>query len=99
MPTCKYCGSKWSWFDSIKQLFRFRKSMKCNHCGEIQYQSSSSRNKTSLFVLSPIIIIPLSILFNLSPTSILLVELALIVAVLFIMPFFLKLTEKDEPMW
>ncbi|WML44600.1 TIGR04104 family putative zinc finger protein [Neobacillus sp. PS3-40] len=99
MLTCKKCGGKLSWFDSIKQLFRFRKSMKCNHCGEIQYQSTSSRNITSLFVLFPIITIPLSVLFNLSPTSVLLVEVAIIVAVIFLMPFFLKLTDKDEPTW
>ena len=99
MPTCKNCGRKWSWFDSIKKLLRFRKKMKCNHCGEIQYQSTSSRNTTSLFVLFPIITIPFSVLFNLSPTSVLLLELAIIVVVILLMPFFLKLTDKDEPIW
>ncbi|MGG3891756.1 TIGR04104 family putative zinc finger protein [Metabacillus fastidiosus] len=99
MPTCQNCRKKWSWFDSIKKLFTFRKSMKCNHCGEIQYQSSSSRNKTSLFVLLPIITIPFSVMFDLSLNFVLLLELILILVVLFVIPLFLKLTDKEEPLW
>lgn len=99
MPTCQNCGKKWSWFDSIKKLLTFRKSMKCNHCGKIQYQSASSRNITSLLVLFPIITIPFSIMFNLSLASALLLELALILVVLFVIPLFLKLTNIEEPLW
>ncbi|MDQ1143853.1 CXXC-20-CXXC protein [Bacillus sp. SORGH_AS 510] len=99
MPTCQKCRKNWTWFDSIKKLLIFRKSMKCNHCGEIQYQSSSSRNKTSLFVLLPIITIPFSVIFDLSLNTVLLLELILIVVVLFAMPLFLKLTDKEEPLW
>jgi CXXC-20-CXXC protein len=99
MPTCQNCREKWSWFDSIKNLFTFRKSMKCSHCGEIQYQSRSSRNTTSLFILLPMIILPFSVIFNLSSSSELLLELVLIPVVIFITPFFLKLSDKDEPLW
>ncbi|CRK83308.1 TIGR04104 family putative zinc finger protein [Neobacillus massiliamazoniensis] len=99
MPTCQNCEKKWSWFDSIKKLLKFRKSMKCSHCGEIQYQSKSSRNTTSLFILLPMIILPFSVIFNLSSSSELLWELVFIPVVIFITPFFLKLSDKNEPLW
>lgn len=99
MPTCQNCGREWSWFDTIKKLVTFRKSMKCNHCEEVQYQSASSRNTTSLFHLLPISMIPLSVMFNLSVSSVLLLELAIILPILFVMPLFLKLTNKEEPLW
>lgn len=99
MPTCQNCREKWSWLDSIKKILTFRKSMKCNHCEEIQYQSKSSRNATSLLALFPIITIPVTVMFNLSLTSMLILELPIILLVLFTMPLFLKLSEKDEPLW
>jgi CXXC-20-CXXC protein len=99
MPTCQNCGKKWSWIDSLKKLVTFRKSLKCHHCGKIQYQSTSSRNITSLFTLLPIITIPFSIMFHLSLTSVILLELAYILGVLFVMPLFLKLSNIEEPLW
>ena len=73
--------------------------MICNHCGEIQYQSTTSRNTTSLLVLLPISTLPFSIMFDLSPISVLLLGLALIFVALFVMPLLLKLTDKEEPLW
>ena len=99
MPICQSCGRKWSWFDSLKKLLTFRISMKCNHCGEIQYQSTSSRSIISLFVLFPIISIPFSVMFDLSVPNAILLELSLILVVLFVLPLFLKLTNKKEPLW
>ncbi|MEH7380407.1 TIGR04104 family putative zinc finger protein [Bacillus sp. JJ1533] len=99
MPTCQNCKRKWSWFDSIKKLLTFRKRMKCNHCREIQYQSTSSRNTTSLLVLLPISTIPFSVMFDLSPISVLLLGLTLMLVALFVMPLLLKLTDKEEPLW
>ncbi|MGX9134924.1 TIGR04104 family putative zinc finger protein [Rummeliibacillus sp. JY-2-4R] len=99
MTICQNCGKKWTWFDSLKKLLVVNTSMKCHHCGEIQYQSSSSRNTISLFILFPIIIIPVSILYDLSLTSVLLLEFALILMVLLVVPLFLKLTNNKEPLW
>nr|WP_147535964.1 TIGR04104 family putative zinc finger protein [Bacillus marasmi] len=99
MPICQNCGTKWSWFSSIKKLLTFRKSMKCSHCGKIQYQSASSRNTTSLVILFPLITIPITVLFDLSLISIFLLDIPLFFLSLLIMPLFLKLTDKDEPLW
>ncbi|MEH7379161.1 TIGR04104 family putative zinc finger protein [Bacillus sp. JJ1533] len=99
MPTCQNCKRKWSWFDSIKKLLIFRKRMKSNHCGEIQYQSTSSRNTTSLLILLPISTIPFSVMFDLSPIAVLLLGLALMIVALFAVPLLLKLTDKEEPLW
>ncbi|WP_342780883.1 TIGR04104 family putative zinc finger protein [Bacillus marasmi] len=99
VPICQNCGTKWSWFSSIKKLLTFRKSMKCSHCGKIQYQSASSRNTTSLVILFPLITIPITVLFDLSLISIFLLDIPLFFLSLLIMPLFLKLTDKDEPLW
>ncbi|MED4402500.1 TIGR04104 family putative zinc finger protein [Metabacillus fastidiosus] len=99
MPVCQNCTRKWSWFDSLKNLLTFRNSMKCNHCGEIQYQSRSSRTRMSLFFCLPILILPFSVMFHLSLTSVLWLEIAFVLITLSIMPLFLKLTNKDEPLW
>lgn len=99
MPTCQNCGNKWSWFDSIKKLITFRKSMKCRHCGEFQFQSAASRNITTFLVLIPLITIPFSVMFQLNLTFSLLLEAVILLVALSIMPLFLKLTSKDEPLW
>lgn len=99
MPTCQNCKEKWSWFDSFKKLLTFPKRMKCNHCGEIQYQSASSRYTTSSLGLLPISTIPFSVIFDLSPISVLIMGLCLMLVALFVMPLLLKLTDKEEPLW
>ncbi|QFK71460.1 hypothetical protein F7984_09535 [Pradoshia sp. D12] len=99
MPTCQNCGSKWSWNDSFKKLASFRKNMKCNDCGANQYQSMYSRKITSIVVLFPLITIPITVLFNLSLTFVIIIELVLMLVVLLSMPLFLQLTDKEEPLW
>ncbi|WP_338471638.1 hypothetical protein R4Z10_02370 [Niallia sp. XMNu-256] len=96
MPICQNCKRKWSWLDSMKKLLTFRRSMKCNHCGAIQYQSIPSRNMTSLLVLFPIMIIPIAQIFDLSLLSLLFLDLALALVALIIMPLLLKLTDREE---
>ncbi|HWO75388.1 MAG TPA: TIGR04104 family putative zinc finger protein [Bacillus sp. (in: firmicutes)] len=99
MPTCQYCKSKWTWFDSLKNVMSFRKKMFCRYCGNYQYQSKSSRNKISLLVTLPVLLLPFSVVFNWSISSVLLLHFVLIMAVFGILPFFLQLSKHDEPLW
>lgn len=99
MCTCQKCGGKWSWYDAMKKAFRFRKEMTCSHCGEIQYQSKTSRNTTSLLLLLPLLMIPINAMFGLSITSALIVELTLLIIMLLISPRFLTVTNEEEPFW
>ena len=99
MPTCQKCQSKWSWLDSILKLLSFRKTMKCKNCGEKYYQSTSSRKITSMIVLFPLLTIPITVLFNLTLPTILVIELFLVLVALSLMPLFLKLSDTEEPLW
>ena len=99
MPTCQSCERKWTWLYTIKQILRFRKRMNCQHCREIQYETKSSKNKVMLFIFLPFIINPLCIIYDISKISILLIDIGLIVGLLFTIPFILKLSNKEEPLW
>ena len=73
--------------------------MNCQHCREIQYETKSSKNKVMLFIFLPFIINPLCIIYDISKISILLIDIGLIVGLLFTIPFILKLSNKEEPLW
>ena len=99
VPTCLNCGVTWSWFDSVKKLSSLKKTMHCKYCGETFYQSTSSRKTISMIVLFPLLTIPISVLFNFTLITVLVLEVILILTVLSIIPLFLKITEKEEPLW
>ncbi|WP_110926356.1 TIGR04104 family putative zinc finger protein [Bacillus massiliglaciei] len=99
MPTCQCCGKKWSWAESMKKLVTFRKEMKCPYCGEAQYQSTASRNTIVLLSLIPVIILPLSVLFQLPLVTMICLDAVLLLLIWMLMPIFLKITDKDEPLW
>jgi len=100
VPTCQNCGAEWSWKQTFKAMMRFSISMVCPHCGEKQYESVSSKRKTMLIGMLPI---PLVFIFPY--ISGMTVWIALILAIMVstvmmsIMPFFLKLSNEEEPYW
>jgi len=55
MPTCQNCDTRWSWKQTFKTMFTLDTAKICPYCGEKQYVTSRTRNKT--FVLTFIIII------------------------------------------
>ncbi|WP_455662596.1 TIGR04104 family putative zinc finger protein [Pradoshia sp.] len=99
MPTCRSCGKSWTWSISLKRILSFRQTMICPHCQKSQYQAHSSRFKTSGVILIPTLLLPVYIMFELSITTALFIELAIMIAALFVLPFFLELSNQDEPMW
>ncbi|WP_121610613.1 TIGR04104 family putative zinc finger protein [Mesobacillus foraminis] len=100
MPVCKHCGAKWSWSDTLKRSWTFRRGMRCRNCKKKQYQTRSSRKKTSLIAgLIPVILIPAASLFDLAPVSILALGMVLGILCIGVMPFFFELTSKEEPLW
>ncbi|WP_083392048.1 TIGR04104 family putative zinc finger protein [Bacillus sp. MUM 13] len=97
MPICQNCGNEWSWYYTVKQLLTFHKSMKCNHCGKIQYERKASRYTTISFLL-PLVIISIifSIVFDLSISIVVLLSIALLIIVILLHPFSIKLSDKEE---
>lgn len=99
MPKCTHCQYKWSWRDALTKQFTLKRAMNCPHCQKQQYQTRSSRQKAGLLNVIPLLLLPLSTIFDLSISVALGIMLLLFTAVLMAMPFFLELKEEDEPLW
>jgi len=97
MPTCQNCGWRWSWKDTITQVFRIK--LRCPYCESVQYLSAKSRVRASLLYL-PVLIIQFFLLtFHLSYPSIIGIDVILLALVTVHMPFIYKLSNEEEPLW
>lgn len=99
MPICQNCKKRWSWSKTMKQIFRFRTKMNCYHCGDMQFQTQNSKYYQSMFTLLPLIFTPLIIVFNLSTIIFILINIVIIIGVILSLPFILKLSNDEEPLW
>lgn len=93
MPVCQKCGNTWTWGQTMKSMFR----MRCPHCRTKQYQSAASRNKNFLFVIIPILMIPINVWFEISIVVAVTVGVILSMIILSVYPFLLKLSNEEEP--
>lgn len=99
MPICKNCGHKWSWKDTFVKMFSLKNKLTCSYCNSNQYVSKKSKNQLSLFtIVVSLIYIPL-VSFGVSIGYIFTWGLITYVLTSICMPFFIRLSEKDEPMW
>ncbi|MHA6252485.1 TIGR04104 family putative zinc finger protein [Oceanobacillus sp. CAU 1775] len=93
MPVCQNCGKTWTWKQTMKTMFR----MRCPNCRAKQYQSAASRNKSFLFVLILILMIPIKVWFDLPLIVGISITAFLVMIILIVYPFFLKLSNEEEP--
>lgn len=93
MPTCQSCGEKWTWKQTIKTLFR----LKCPYCGKRQYESASSRKKSGLFVLISLVLVPINAWLDFSIGIALILISIITIIIIGLLPFILKLSNKEEP--
>ncbi|MGJ9460661.1 TIGR04104 family putative zinc finger protein [Oceanobacillus sp. CF4.6] len=93
MPTCQSCGKKWTWGQTIRTIFR----LKCTYCGKRQYESASSRKKSGLFALIPLLILPLNVWLDLSIGTALIFIVILSTIIIALIPFNLELSNEEEP--
>src|SRR5699024_1681375 len=97
MPTCQHCGNEWTWGETLKSMWRI--AMKCPYCGEKQYQSAESRKQLAKFGAIPV---PFALILPLMDITILMAAgflLIVLLAVFSVCPFFLKLSNEQEPYW
>lgn len=99
MPTCQKCKQKWSWWQTMKNIFSFRAALTCPVCHETQYLSTQYRKQTTIIsvLLGPVIIFG-GIYFGLSFAS-LFIGIAAITVSLIIQPFIMELSNKEEPLF
>ncbi|WP_077329528.1 TIGR04104 family putative zinc finger protein [Virgibacillus siamensis] len=95
MPICQNCGETWTWKQTLRAIFKW----KCPHCHEKQYESASSRRKTGMFSLLPIILVPLIYLFDFSWWGIVFLFIVYMTIFFGAYPFVLKLSNEEEPFW
>ncbi len=97
MPTCQNCYNTWSWKETFKKSFVITDGMICPYCGEKQYPTSRMRNRSAIF---PSIIFTLIMLGNLffGPSYVtLFLLLGLVPLFSVINPFFVELSNEEEP--
>src|SRR5690625_2784729 len=97
MPTCQNCNNQWSWKQAWKKTFTLDTLMICPYCGEKQYVTSKTMNRTALYTLIIITLITvISLFFGLSLVSLLLwISSIPLFSVLY--PFWLELSNKKIP--
>ncbi|WP_461179156.1 TIGR04104 family putative zinc finger protein [Virgibacillus ainsalahensis] len=96
MPICQNCGEKWTWKQTIKTLFR----LKCPHCYKKQYESASSRLRSSALSFLPLVVIlPINVLFDFSVSTALIIGVIFIFFIFGLYPVILKLSNEEEPYW
>lgn len=99
MPTCQNCKKKWTWSETIKRSFTFRKGMRCTHCGKKQYHTQASMWKMNMIGIIPLIFLPIIIMFDTSIVSTIIIFLTVLCTYTCILPFFLELSNKEQPLW
>lgn len=99
MPTCKNCHNKWSWKQTFKKSFTLIGGMTCPYCGKKQYLTARMRKRSTII---PFIIISLIMLGNLlfGPSYVALFSLLGLLPLVFIInPFFVELSNEEEPLF
>src|SRR5690625_3019483 len=99
MPVCQRCHANWSWVETMKCLFILNVSLTCPHCDGKQYYTAQFRKRSS-FV--PIVIITLTFGMNLlvGPTyAALVLLLGLSLLYFLLLPFFVQLSNEEEPLF
>jgi len=98
MPTCQNCYNKWSWKQTFKKSFILIGGMTCPYCGEKQYPTARMRKRSTIIPF----IVPLILLGNLffGPSYIILFSLLGLIPLVFITyPFFVELSNEEEPLF
>lgn len=95
MPICQNCGKKWTWKQTVKTIFR----LKCPHCSKKQYESASSRIRSSVFMLIPLVLLPINAWLGFTVGMALVLAIIFAIIIIGLYPLILKLSNKEEPYW
>lgn len=98
MPSCQNCNCQWSWIETLKLSFKGNKL--CSNCSKRQYVSVKSRTGPYFFYMIPVVILVASgSLFDWVQVFYILSGILLVLFLLVILPFTIKLSNKQEPLW
>lgn len=98
MPHCENCGTKWNWANTLK--IGFTNNRKCPSCGERQYVVADTKLRTYIATALPLVIlITASNYLDLSTQLTITMAAVFCMVMMAIMPYTIKLSNKQEPLW
>jgi CXXC-20-CXXC protein len=96
MPICQNCGEKWTWLQTIKNMFK----LTCPYCGKRQYESGSSRRiSSSIHIVPLMVLLPMNIWLDFSVITTSIIFIIFVLLFLGLYPYMLKLANEQEPYW
>ncbi|TFD92932.1 TIGR04104 family putative zinc finger protein [Jeotgalibacillus sp. R-1-5s-1] len=100
MPTCPNCQHSFTWSETVRRSFKLNSGVKCPSCEQMNYPTKKSRTRSALVSFIPLPIILLSNLFYpLNWTGYAVFLIATFIIVLSLLPFTIRLTDKEEFLW
>ncbi|MBY7143978.1 hypothetical protein KFZ56_13175 [Virgibacillus sp. NKC19-3] len=99
MPTCQNCHHKWSWKQTFKKSFTLGGGMTCPYCEEKQYITPRTRTRSTIITFIIIALFMLSNLFFGPSYIFFFVIISVLPLFLVTYPFFIELSNKEEPLW
>ncbi|WP_438823900.1 TIGR04104 family putative zinc finger protein [Bacillus sp. JJ1566] len=98
MPTCQKCNETWSWKQTLNKSLTFKRALICPSCGEKQYISLRTRKRTAAIVFIAPFLSLLNSYFG-SHLMLLFILLGYLTLFIVIYPFYLELSNKEEPLF
>lgn len=99
MPTCKTCGTEWTWKESIKASWKFSGTMSCPYCNSDQYATPKSRKRMTLINWLVLLPMPFAAIFDLPLIYSISMILILFAAALSLIPKMMELSNDQKPLW
>lgn len=96
MPICQNCQKQWAWKETIKASFTFNTWLLCPHCTSKQYVAKNARLTSAIALFMPILLMFITLFFQLSVRLILLIVIGATFLVILIYPFTIKLSNEEE---
>lgn len=98
MPNCQNCNYTWSRIDSLKVGFMNNK--KCPNCGERQFiKPQASKGIYALYIIPLIVLLFSRPIFDWSMLVFLSTGFFFVLALTIILPYTIKLSSEQEPLW
>lgn len=98
MPTCQNCNHKWNWSSAV--LIGFKNNKSCPNCGERQYVMPKTQLRISLFTFLPLfLLVCLNSFFDLNNLLFVSFATVFILGMFVFIPFTIKLSNEQKPLW
>ncbi|TWT08365.1 hypothetical protein FQV26_11290 [Planococcus sp. CPCC 101016] len=99
MPTCKSCGIRWSWKQTMKASWKFSGAMNCPHCQSSQYATPKSKQRMTYINWLVLLPLPFSTIWDIPLSYTIMMMSSLIIVDLSLIPKMIELSNEQKPLW